>query len=142
MNYYYKNGNSITLGKELAQGGEGVVYDVDDSHVAKIYFEPQGRIEKMLAFQSKALRIKGVCTPQDLLYDANNNFCGFTMYKAGGKSLQTSIFQPKLFKTIFPNWTKVELTKLALNILEKIKILHSNDILVGDINPYNINVVD
>lgn len=142
MNYYYKNGNSITLGKELAQGGEGVVYDVDDSHVAKIYFEPQGRIEKMLAFQSKALKIKGVCTPQDLLYDANNNFCGFTMYKAGGKSLQTSIFQPKLFKTIFPNWTKVELTKLALNILEKIKILHSNDILVGDINPYNINIVD
>lgn len=142
MTYYYSNGGTITLGKELAQGGEGVVYEVDDSHVAKIYFDPQGRLEKMLAFKGKALKIKGVCTPLDLLYDVNHNFCGFTMEKAGGKSLQTSIFQPKLFKTNFPNWTKVELTKLALSILDKVKVLHSNNILIGDINPYNINVVD
>ena len=64
------------------------------------------------------------------------------MDKASGRSLQLSVFQPQLFKSLFPNWTKIELTRLALTILKKIGLLHDHNILVGDLNPFNINVVN
>ena len=44
---------NISLGKELARGGEGVVYEIDSTTVAKIYFEPKGRLDKMKAFIRK-----------------------------------------------------------------------------------------
>ena len=135
MEYFLNSGQSISLGKKIASGGEGTVYEIDGSKVAKIYFEPQGRLPKMSAFVSKGLNIRGICTPRELLYDKDKNFVGFTMQKAEGKSLQLSIFQPQLFKKLFPLWSKIELTKLALNILNKIEVLHEKDILVGDINP-------
>lgn len=142
MECYYKNRLPISIGKEIASGGEGTVYEIDDTKVAKIYFEPQGRLSKMNAFISKHLNVRGICTPNELLFDKDNNFVGFTMQKAEGKSLQLSVFQPQLFKKLFPQWSKIEITKLALNILKKIEVLHEKDILVGDINPMNINVVN
>lgn len=142
MEYYLKNGLPISLGEKIASGGEGTVYEIDGNKVAKIYFEPQGRLPKMSAFISKSLNVKGICTPDELLYDKDKKFVGFTMQKAEGKSLQLSVFQPQLFKNLFPSWSKIEITKLALNILVKIEVLHKKDILVGDINPMNINVVN
>ena len=142
MEYYLKNGLPISLGEKIASGGEGTVYEIDGNKVAKIYFEPQGRLPKMSAFISKGLNVRGICTPDELLYDKDKKFAGFTMQKAEGKSLQLSIFQPQLFKNLFPSWSKIEITKLALNVLDKIEVLHEKDILVGDINPMNINVVN
>ena len=141
MKLHNETGRTIEIGAKIAEGGEGVIYEIDDLTVAKIYFEPNGRLAKMRAFTSKNLHIEGVCTPKDLLFDKGNNFVGFTMPKAAGKSLQSTIFQPQLLKSTFPNWTKVELTKLAIAILQKMKELHSRKILIGDINPLNINVV-
>lgn len=142
MDYYLENGERITLGEKIASGGEGSVYEIDGKKVAKIYFDPQGRLPKMNAFINKGLYVKGICTPIELLYDKEKNFVGFTMQRAEGRSLQLSVFQPQLFKKLFPSWSKIELTKLALNILDKIEVLHGKDILVGDINPLNINVVN
>ena len=142
MEYYLKNGLPISMGKKIASGGEGTVYELDGNKVAKIYFEPQGRLPKMSAFISKGLKVRGICTPDELLYDKDKKFVGFTMQKAEGKSLQLSVFQPQLFKNLFPSWSKIEITKLALNVLDKIEVLHEKDILVGDINPMNINVVN
>ena len=142
MEYYLKNGLPISMGKKIASGGEGTVYELDGNKVAKIYFEPQGRLPKMSAFISKRLNVRGICTPNELLYDKDKKFAGFTMQKAEGKSLQLSVFQPQLFKNLFPSWSKIEITKLALNVLDKIEVLHEKDILVGDINPMNINVVN
>lgn len=142
MEYFDNNGNPVKLGERIASGGEGTVYEIDNRTVAKIYFEPENRLPKMRAFINKDLRVRGICTPIELLYDISNTFVGFTMQKAEGKSLQLSVFQPQLFKQLFPSWSKIEVTKLALNILEKIEVLHKNNILVGDINPMNINVVN
>lgn len=142
MEYYLKNGLPISMGEKIASGGEGTVYELDGNKVAKIYFEPQGRLPKMSAFISKRLNVRGICTPNELLYDKDKKFAGFTMQKAEGKSLQLSVFQPQLFKNLFPSWSKIEITKLALNVLDKIEVLHEKDILVGDINPMNINVVN
>ena len=142
MEYYLKNGLPISLGEKIASGGEGTVYEIDGNKVAKIYFEPQGRLPKMSAFISKGLKVRGICTPDELLYDKDKKSVGFTMQKSEGKSLQLSVFQPQLFKNLFPSWSKIEITKLALNVLDKIEVLHEKDILVADINPMNINVVN
>ena len=142
MIVYNNSKEPISLGKEFARGGEGAVYEIDDTSVAKIYFEPEGRLDKMNAFIKKNVSIQGVCAPKQLLFDERNRFVGYTMDKASGRSLQLSVFQPQLFKSLFPNWTKIELTRLALTILKKIGLLHDHNILVGDLNPFNINVVN
>lgn len=142
MVVFTKEKNIITLGEELARGGEGAVYEIDDTMVAKLYFEPESRLEKMNAFVRKNISIDGICTPKKLLFNRDGQFIGYTMERAHGRSLQLTVFQPQLFKNLFPYWTKIELTKLALSILRKMKQLHDNNILVGDLNPFNINVVN
>lgn len=139
--YYSSNKTPIQIGEEINRGGEGIIYDLGNNQVAKIFFEPKERVAKLEAIIRKNLSIPNVCLPQELIYDGNN-VIGYIMPKIGGHSMQTTIFQPQLFKAKFADWTRVELTKLAIDILEKIQILHNNNILLGDINPYNINIVN
>ena len=40
MEYYLKNGLPISMGKKIASGGEGTVYELDGNKVAKITTVP------------------------------------------------------------------------------------------------------
>ena len=142
MIYYNNNGSPVQLGYELAHGGEGTVYDVSDSMVAKVFFEPKSRYEKIKRFISKGISHQHICTPCELLFDKNNNFVGYLMPKASGYDLATSIFQPQLFKQKFEKWSRIELTQFVINLFEAIQYLHDNNVLIGDINPNNIVVKD
>lgn len=62
------------------------------------------------------------------------------MPKAEGLELSKSVFKLPLLKKYFPHWKKRDLVELCISILKKIKILHSNHIILGDINPMNILV--
>ena len=79
MTLFDKQHNEIVLGDEISRGGEGVVYSISDNEVAKIFFEPEPRFEKINAFIRKNINHPHVCTPKDLLYDENNKFVGYTM---------------------------------------------------------------
>ncbi len=140
--YYFENGTAIALGNEIASGGEGVVYEIDDYSVVKIFDKPDGRLAKMEAFIRKGIRIDGVCTPTKLVFDNQKKFVGYTMQKAFGKTLQLSLFQPGLLREQFPTWTKIELSIIAIEILDKIIALHKQQVLIGDINPNNIMVAN
>lgn len=142
LTYYYDNGISVALNNKIASGGEGVVYEIDDNTVAKIFDAPSGRLPKMEAFIRKRVNIEGVCTPMRLLFDEKRSFVGYTMQKAYGKTLQLSLFQPGLLREMFPTWTKIELSIIAIEILKKIIALHKQQILIGDINPNNIMVAN
>lgn len=48
---------------------------------------------------------------------------------------------PELLKKYFPNWNKVDTVQLCVTILKKLKYLHDRNVILGDINPYNILVV-
>lgn len=63
------------------------------------------------------------------------------MPKASGRELGKTLFIKDLFLKYFPNWTKRETIILCLNILDKIKFLHSKNVILGDINPANILIV-
>ena len=139
-----KNG-CVKLLKEIASGGEGTVYETDTPFVAKIYLQgnlTQRKIEKLRLILSKTISYKGICFPVDVLYNGKNEFVGYLMPKAHGKKLKPSFFIKPEMKQIWPDWTRKDLVELCLTILKKIKFLHSRNIIIGDINPRNILLVN
>ncbi len=133
----------IYLRKEIARGGEGVIYQTDTPYVAKIYKEElltRRRIEKIKLILSKKLKYNGICFPEDALYNQYGDFVGYLMPRAPGKEIQKCLFLKPLLEKNFPKWKKIDLVNLSLTILDKIKYLHDHGIIMGDINPLNILV--
>lgn len=141
---YTPRRESIKLLKEVAAGGEGIIYTTNTPYVAKIYKKENNtkrKYEKIKLMLTKPIECTGICSPIEILYNANNEFVGYLMPKASGKELQKSIFIKPLFMKNFPGWKKRDTVELCITILEKIKYLHDRNIIMGDINPANILVV-
>ena len=136
--------NAILLKEELGSGGEGTIYRTNVSGVAKIY-NPDCctayRLEKLQKMIEAKLSYEGICFPSTVLYNRYGQFVGYLMREAKGYSIQSSIFRKPLFMKKLPHWTKADLVQCAITILYKIKYLHDNNILIGDINPNNFLVV-
>jgi serine/threonine protein kinase len=89
--------------------------------------------------------LEGICAPIESLFDERGHFVGYLMPKANAESgfeLQTCVFNPALLKLKLADWDRINLANLSISILEKIKLLHENDIIIGDINPFNILIKD
>lgn len=143
-NVYTDNG-PVMLIKQLASGGEGIIYETNTPYVAKIYKPDHNttrKSEKIKLMQSKPVKCEGICYPMATLYNAQHEFVGYLMPKANGVELAKSVFIKPLLQKKFPNWKKIDTVQLCLTILKKIKYLHDRNIIMGDINPNNILVVD
>lgn len=135
---------TFLLGKRLANGGEGTIYDLGDGTVAKLYHKNKltiGRQDKLLEMVKTPVTCPGVCWPKELLWDMSGAFVGYRMEKARGVELQRALFTRPALEQHFPDWEKKDMVKLCVTILEKICALHQLGILLGDINPLNILVV-
>ncbi len=135
----------IQLLEELGAGGEGSVYKTSISgYVAKIY-KPEKltrlRYEKLKLMLSKNINCEGVCFPLALILNQRDEFVGYLMRAASGRDLGKSVFMPMLLKKYFPRWNKIDTVQLCVTILKKLKYLHDRNVILGDINPYNILVV-
>ena len=134
----------VQLLEEMASGGEGRIFTTNTPYLAKIYKEgklSQRKYEKIKLMLSKKINCTGICYPQACLYNKDKQFVGYLMPRAQGKELQKCLFiKPLLFKN-FPHWKKRDTVELCITILEKIKYLHSRNIIIGDINPANILLV-
>ena len=144
--YASGSGSAYTLVKEIGGGGEGTVYALDQpGMLAKIYNEKSCTAktrEKIKLMAGLKLNYKGICLPVEVLNDSYGNFTGFTMPEAKGQNLNELLGGSQLeFEQNFPNWKKLDLVKLAITILRKIKYLHKKDILMGDISLNNIMFV-
>ncbi len=139
--FYNSQGEEIQILRELGKGGEGIVFLTNNQNVMKIY-KSQTLIEekknKIELFASKKLIYNGICLPSEIVLNNMGKFVGYIMPKAEGYEMQTCIFQPNLLKLKFPSWTRINLANLCLTILDKINFLHKNEIILGDINPFNI----
>ncbi len=135
----------IRLIEEVGSGGEGSVYKTDvNGFVAKIY-KPEKitrlRHEKLKLMLSKDINCEGVCFPLAMIHNRRDEFVGYLMRAASGKDLGKSVFMPMLLKKYFPQWNRIDTVQLCVTILKKIKYLHDRNVILGDINPYNILVV-
>jgi predicted RNA-binding protein with RPS1 domain len=139
------DGKNIYLYDEIATGGEGKVYSINDTEVCKIYKKDkllESSVQKLKLMTSNKVEVKGVCWPKSIVYNANNEPVGHLMNKAQGVELARSIFQPKLLGIRFPTWDRKSLVKICVKILDKIIELHQYNIIIGDINGQNIMVTE
>ncbi len=137
-----QNGDSVFItGAIIGRGGEAVVYQYRTGKVAKLFrsYDPE-REQKLKKLLQLVDLDQAFCLPERLLYDKGNRIAGYIMSYRAGYTLGESVFQPENFVSTFSNWTRIELTTLALRCLEAIENLHSFNILVGDMNPSNIIV--
>ena len=139
---------SIHLLYELGRGGEGSVYETDhQAMVAKVYHKGlnnRQRFEKIHKMTALKLNDRSFCCPTEMLRDQRRVFRGFLMPRVPktALTLQESVLRPSKLLRDQPLWTRRESTELAITILEKIRLLHSHGILIGDISPVNILMSD
>ncbi len=131
----------IKTNLELASGGEGTVYEVDSNTVAKIYHPGIKPISiKKFNFLS-GLDPNYFVAPIELLYDTSGVVIGYTM-----KYVDQSFFQ--LANLSSKNFCKTHGIdkKLKMKVIEKliaaVKYAHNENVIIGDLNPFNILVND
>jgi serine/threonine protein kinase len=142
----YNDNTSILLREKIGEGGEGIIYATNNKNIiCKIYKQERltrfrlSKLEKMIETD---LLSDGICWPIDMVQNADNKTVGFIMERAEGVELRRCLFGKPQIARYFPTWTKTNSVELCLTILEKIDLLHSNGIILGDINPMNIMVVN
>jgi DNA-binding helix-hairpin-helix protein with protein kinase domain len=146
---YTAAGQTIVIGKELGDGGEGVVFAVEgDSNLAvKIYHEDKraSRADKVAAMTLAGwhMTAKNVAFPIDSLFDQNDEFVGFTMRRVGGHQPIHNLYSPTSRKTSFPNTNNFRfLLRTASNIARSLANVHGTCCVVGDINHSGILVAN
>ena len=140
------DGSEFCLGSLISSGGEGSIYATQlTGYVCKIYHRKrltrlkQRKIELMV---SRRITRPGICWPTEIVTNAAGEFIGYLMPRATGITMQSAMFvKPRLEKT-FPNWNRLDLVNVAGTLLDHISYLHSLNIIVGDINPMNLLVME
>lgn len=139
-----QDGNKHKLLKEIGSGAEAKIYKTDTNFVAKIFSAKyntkfkKAKIELMI--ESK-IKVKKVAFPLKILLNSYGEFVGYLMREVQGIRLDILMNHIDLEK-YFPNWDKKNLVNLAISIAKTVDKLHKKGIILGDINPLNILVVD
>ncbi len=139
-------GNKVMLGEKMASGGEGAVYPISgrNSTLVKIYhtdilkkrgLDLNRKIEVMVDMKDK---FKGkLCWPSVRAFNAQNQWVGYAMRRAEGVTM-FKMAHPMIYKNHFLNLDRVQVVNYLINFLDKVAMLHSNDVMMGDYNLNNI----
>lgn len=140
----------VILHKKIGEGGEGSIYELSESLVAKVYHKnrlTKSRFDKLNLMIKCGFESERVCFPLDLLFNANNEFVGYTMKKAPSNymNIGESILQLNNKSALkkYPDlqkWDRYSLTSFCANLADIFVNLHDSNILMGDINAGNILV--
>jgi len=131
----------LNLVQKLGEGGEGSIYSLNNGYVCKIYKKEKltnHKKDKLSLMIKNPVATSGLCWPVDRANNQNDEFVGYIMPKASGLPIQRAVFIRALLEKNFPLWTRKNLVTLAIAVLDKIKSLHDQNVLIGDINPMNI----
>lgn len=156
---------NVTLGKQISVGGEGMVYAVkehDDkclkiykkSKVFKSLEKAKDRLNKLIYIIENRLSEKShtmnskkyklgdfVKFPTHILKTQDGEFIGYLMDKADGIQVSELISDASVrpvFESKYPDYTKKDLIDICLEFLKVVDGLHTNNIIVGDMNSANI----
>ena len=139
-------GREYVLTGIIARGRKSIVYETESGgksgeYAAKIYrpeFCTIRQLEKLRLIVSLGLKCKGICFPTDVLLNERGEFCGCLMPRADGGSIEELFCTMPEFARRFPDWKKPDMVILTMNILDRIKYLHDNGVIVGNLVPENI----
>lgn len=111
------NGYTIHLGDEIANGGEGQIFEIDGcpDMVAKVFMAPSDRKKAKVDLLCRAARkfpCPEVVMPQEMLYDAEGNFRGYIMKRVNGVEL-TRLFTSRGQQKYAPHWDRRQYAQLA-----------------------------
>ena len=133
-------GRPVTLGGEIARGGEGIVFDMtaDPGSVAKIYLAPPDRAkaEKIAVMVGMATqRLTALSAwPTATLHLPGGQLAGFTMPKLAGHRPVFQVYGPKLRLRQFPKADWRFLVHTAGNVARAFGVVHGAGLVVGDVN--------
>lgn len=140
------------LKKQLAQGGEGRIYDIENgNNVAKIYIKDSAHIEAKINYMvthhipnrkgDGDIDATTLTWPIDALYDCNNAFVGYVMPMVEmGLDIFEVARESDLALNMFPGFNWMCKLKIAINLAATIEYVHSYNVVVGDMNNKNIMV--
>ncbi len=132
------NKKNQTLFLYGGKGGEGTVFISTDSKLAiKIYNKnntDNQKEKKLKSMVDANINVQGICWP--IQYFTLQNRIGYIMRAAQGKDLHLLLRKKTLEQ--YDHIDRAFLTKISIDILDKIIFLHKNNILIGDINLMNI----
>lgn len=121
----------------LAEGGEGIIYEVGKTTVVKIYKSHIDLLskERKARLLMKAVLPAEVIKPKDVVTDNKGKFIGIVMDKVSGEDFK------RLSNKKFVTTNNIN-TKDILEMLNKIwnilQVLHKQNIFIGDLNDQNI----
>ncbi|MCB9211809.1 MAG: hypothetical protein H6609_20800 [Ignavibacteriales bacterium] len=130
----------IIISDLLGDGGEGYVYNLknDEKNVVKIYKKEhcENIYKKLTLMIKNPIKNFSISYPTALVFQAGKPV-GFLMRKVRGRKLEDIIHYTEL-KEKYNKWTRKELVWIASNYIKLLDEIHSDNILLGDINPANI----
>ena len=135
------------LGELLAKGGEGEVYPLANREevLVKLYHadqlqkrgaELERKVEAMRGM-NQLRQQKGVSWPLISVHDANQRWVGYAMYRAEGKPM-FYLAHALLYKKHFPGLDRRGMVDYLIQLIQQLKALHSQGVMVGDYNLHNI----
>ena len=133
-------GQAVTLGAELARGGEGVVFGIQGApkDVAKVYLKPPNA-EKSAKLAAMALGgsselLKVAAWPTDVLLDGRSQVAGFVMPRITTRSDAHELYSPRSRVQAFPEADFRFLVHVAGNVARAFAVVHAAGHVIGDIN--------
>lgn len=153
--YTGRSGKIYSLEKQIASGGEGIVYSISGStdQVAKIYKDGhfatenerstmERKLKTMLSFNISPV-IEGrlrLAWPQDILYD-RGRMIGFIMPAVRSKMKIFDICRTGkngIRYQVYPNYSWQHSVQYAYLLAWVVDYVHRNGVIIGDMNPNNI----
>lgn len=140
MTFKGKQGKKYLLGEQIGKpGGEGIVYVLQKvpGKVAKVLHAQhrttarERKLELMLLYKAPP----HTAWPEDILYDEDGKFAGYTM-----PLVENAQELREIYATSPAGGSQQFRIMVAKNLCETVKGLHNIGVVVGDFNPKNILV--
>jgi serine/threonine protein kinase len=151
---------SLDTGQPLGEGGEGVIYRLDDKSdfAAKIYHldrmndERVGKLKAMLANApadpmrdpKREKKHASIAWPVELVMslDGNQDTIGFLMPLIRHARPISDYYDVETRHAQFPLFSYDSLCRTARNLASAVRALHRSDYVIGDVNESNILVTN